>query len=62
MFCVNFKSFYFTKQFFTFHFNRVLNVKNKFLLSVGAFVEKYFQSIFILASVLFVLYREAFVV
>ena len=28
----------------------------------GAFVEKYFQGIFILALVLFVLYREALVV
>ena len=32
------------------------------MLKAGAFVEKYFQGIFILASVLFVLYREALVV
>ena len=44
----------FTKQFFTIHSNIV---KSK-----SALVEKYFQSIFILASVLFVLYREALVV
>ena len=29
---------------------------------IGAFVEKYFQGVLILASVLFVLYREALVV
>ena len=29
---------------------------------LGAFVEKYFQGVLILASVLFVLYREALVV
>ena len=36
--------------------------ESAFRYLAGAFVEKYFQGIFILASVLFVLYREALVV